>query len=172
MVGRALLGDGDDVAAVGAWLVPQVHAADEDRPVAGPNRQRLRAARDRCRGQRLPSVAARVVGGAVVRVGELVGGDVLDPAPDEQPIAGPDGRGQSARGDGGGWERAPPLGVRVVGAGGIAGEEVGVALVADGQAPVGQQPGQGPLDLPAMTAQQLTGLDATARDPRADPSSA
>jgi hypothetical protein len=53
------------------------------------------------------------------------------------------------------------------------GEEVGVALVADGQAPVGQQPGQRSLDLPAMTAQQqLTGLDATAGDPRADPSSA
>jgi hypothetical protein len=51
-------------------------------------------------------------------------------------------------------------------------EDVGVALVADGQAPVGQQPGQRSLDLPAMTAQQLTGLDATAGDPRADPSSA
>jgi hypothetical protein len=52
------------------------------------------------------------------------------------------------------------------------GEEVGVALVADGQAPVGQQPGQRSLDLLAMTAQQLTGLDAMAGDPRADPSSA
>jgi hypothetical protein len=52
------------------------------------------------------------------------------------------------------------------------GEEVGVALVADRQAPVGQQPGQRTLDLPAMTAQQLTGLDATAGDPRADPSPA
>jgi hypothetical protein len=52
------------------------------------------------------------------------------------------------------------------------GEEVGVALVADDQSPVGQQPGQRSLDLPAMTAQQLTGLDATAGDLRADPSSA
>jgi hypothetical protein len=52
------------------------------------------------------------------------------------------------------------------------GEEVGVALEADREAPVGQQPGQRSLGLPAMTAQQLTGLDATAGDPRADPSSA
>jgi len=52
------------------------------------------------------------------------------------------------------------------------GEEVGVPLVADGQTPVGQQPGQRSLDLSSDDGQQLTGLDATAGDPRADPSSA
>ena len=37
-------------------------------------------------------------------------------------------------------------------------EEVSAALVADRQASVGQQPGQGPLHLPAVAAQPLTEL--------------
>jgi hypothetical protein len=49
-------------------------------------------------------------------------------------------------------------------------QDVGAALVADRQAPVGQQPGQGSLDLPAVAAQPLAGLDPTPGDPRADPS--
>jgi hypothetical protein len=47
-----------------------------------------------------------------------------------------------------------------------------VALVADRQAPVGQQPGQRPLDLPTVAAQPLAGLHPTACNPRADSSPA
>jgi hypothetical protein len=39
------------------------------------------------------------------------------------------------------------------------GQDVGAALVTDRQAPVGQQPGQGTLDVPAMAAQRV--LDST-----------
>jgi hypothetical protein len=49
------------------------------------------------------------------------------------------------------------------------GQEVGAALVADRQAPVGQQPGQRPLHLPALSAQPRVGLHPTPGDPRADP---
>ena len=48
------------------------------------------------------------------------------------------------------------------------GQEVGAALVADRQAPIGQQPGQGALHLPALAAQPLAGLHPTAGDPRRD----
>jgi hypothetical protein len=51
-------------------------------------------------------------------------------------------------------------------------QDVGAALVADGQAAVGQQPGQGAFDLPAVAAQPLAGLHSSAGDPRADPSMA
>jgi hypothetical protein len=47
-------------------------------------------------------------------------------------------------------------------------QDVGAALVADRQAPVGQQPGQRPLDLPAMATQPGAGLHPTAGDPRRD----
>jgi hypothetical protein len=48
-------------------------------------------------------------------------------------------------------------------------EEVGTTFVADGETAVAKQPRQGPLDLPAVTAQPLAGLHAAASDPRADP---
>jgi hypothetical protein len=51
-------------------------------------------------------------------------------------------------------------------------EDVSAAFVADGQAPVGQQPGQGPFDLPAVTTQPGVGLQPTPGDPRADASAA
>jgi hypothetical protein len=51
-------------------------------------------------------------------------------------------------------------------------QDVGPALIADRQAPVGQQPGQRPLDLPAVAAQPGAGLQPTPGDPRADPSAA
>ena len=47
-------------------------------------------------------------------------------------------------------------------------QDVGATLIADGQAPVGQQPGQGAFDLPAVAAQPLAGLHPTPGDPRAD----
>jgi hypothetical protein len=49
-------------------------------------------------------------------------------------------------------------------------QEVGATLIADCQPPVGQQPGQGALDLPAVAAQPSRGLDATPGDPGLDPS--
>jgi hypothetical protein len=42
------------------------------------------------------------------------------------------------------------------------------ALISDRGAAVGQQPGQGPLDLPSMAAQPLAGLHPTPGDPRGD----
>jgi hypothetical protein len=42
-------------------------------------------------------------------------------------------------------------------------------LVPDRQSPVARQPGQGPLDHPAVPAQPLARLDALARDPHLDP---
>jgi|GEM_PF-606029 len=42
------------------------------------------------------------------------------------------------------------------------------AFVADAQAPTAMQPGQGPLDHPAMTAEALARFDATASNARAD----
>jgi hypothetical protein len=45
---------------------------------------------------------------------------------------------------------------------------VGFAFVAEGQPAVAGQPGDGPLDLPPVTAQALTGLDAAPGDPRGD----
>ena len=51
-------------------------------------------------------------------------------------------------------------------------EEVGAALVADGEPAAAQQPGQGPFHLPAVAAQPLAGLDPTTGDPRADASAA
>ena len=51
-------------------------------------------------------------------------------------------------------------------------EDVSAAFVADGQATVGQQPGQRAFDLPAVTPQPLAGFDPTPGDPRADASAA
>jgi hypothetical protein len=48
------------------------------------------------------------------------------------------------------------------------GQDVSAVLVADREAPVGQQPGQGAFDLPALSAQPLAGLQPTAGDPRDD----
>jgi hypothetical protein len=47
-------------------------------------------------------------------------------------------------------------------------QEVGAAFIADRQASVGQQPGQRPLDLPAVAAQPRVGLHSTPGDPRDD----
>jgi hypothetical protein len=47
-------------------------------------------------------------------------------------------------------------------------EDVGTALAAKGEAPVGQQPSQRPLHLPAVAAQPPVGLHPTPGDPRRD----
>jgi hypothetical protein len=52
------------------------------------------------------------------------------------------------------------------------GQDVGAALVTDRQAPIREQPGQGPLDLPAMAAQPCRGVDPAPGDPRGDAPSA
>jgi hypothetical protein len=46
------------------------------------------------------------------------------------------------------------------------------AFVADGEAAVAEQPGDGPLDLPPVPSQPLGRLDARTRDPRGDAPSA
>jgi hypothetical protein len=50
------------------------------------------------------------------------------------------------------------------------GHDIGAALVADRQPTVGQQPGQRPLDLPAVMTQPGVGLHSTAGDPCGDAS--
>ena len=46
--------------------------------------------------------------------------------------------------------------------------EVGVALVADGEAAVAGEPGDGAFDLPAVSAEAVAGVDAAAGDARDD----
>jgi hypothetical protein len=48
------------------------------------------------------------------------------------------------------------------------GEQVGVAFVADGEAAVAGEPGDGAFDLPAVSAEALVGVDAAAGDARGD----
>jgi hypothetical protein len=50
--------------------------------------------------------------------------------------------------------------------------EVGAALVADGDPPVGQQPGQRAFDRPPVATEPVAGFDPTAGDPRGDPAAA
>ncbi len=47
-----------------------------------------------------------------------------------------------------------------------------MTFVANGQAPMAEQPGWPALDLPAVTAQSLAGLNAAPGDARHDPASA
>lgn len=45
-------------------------------------------------------------------------------------------------------------------------EVAALAFIADGETAVAEQPGDRPLDLPAVSAEPLAGLDARARDAR------
>src|SRR4051812_45924589 len=83
-------------------------------------------------------------------------------------------------GGGGCLERLsePRAGWQVVEADERAGEveeglvDVGPALVADGEPAVAGEPGQGPLNDPAVATEPLAGVDAASGDPRDDPASA